>query len=322
MVAGSKLWVRKGVGVFKGPPSARCLVSVVQADYVTPAADCRKLSGAQRIRIPESLFAAFRRNWLLYIDEALELALFMSSACVFDVLLYDPASPMAHWLPNAILRRFLMGLSMGGTAVLIIHSPMGKASGAHFNPAISLAYFRLGKITKWDTLFYVLFQFVGAVLGVGFTALFLNRALAAPSVRYVVTVPGPGGTGPAFAAELFMATLLMGMVLWLSNQPRWAAWTSYCVGVLITFYILLFAPISGFSINPARTTGSAIFAHLWTAGWIYFTAPVLGMLVSAEVYLRFAGRDRILCAKLHPDANSACPFVCQYPGHHGPGHTG
>lgn len=266
--------------------------------------------------------SAFRQNWPLYVDEALELALFMISACVFDVLLYDPGSPMPHWLPNATLRRLLMGFSMGGTAVLIIHSAMGKASGAHFNPAISLTYFRLGKIAGWDTFFYVLFQFVGAVLGVGFTVMLLPHALAVPSVHYVVTVPGPWGTGAAFAAEFFMATLLMSVVLWFTNHPKWARWNSYCVGVLITFYVLLFAPISGFSINPARTTGSAVFAHTWTAGWVYFTAPVMGMFLAAELYLRIAGEDRVLCAKLHPDAASACPFVCRYPGHRGPRHFG
>ena len=108
----------------------------------------------------------------------------------------------------------------------------------------------------------------------------------------------------------------MGVVLWTSNRPSLASRTSYLVGILITFYVLLFAPVSGFSINPARTTASAVFAHVWTAIWVYFTAPMLGMLFSAEVYFRWQGPDRILCAKLHPDPAYECPFLCQYPGHH------
>ena len=254
-------------------------------------------------------------HWPLYIFEGAELALFMISACVFSVLLFDPSLAVQKELPDPVLRRLLMGISMGVTAVLIIHSSMGKRSGAHFNPAITLTYLRLGKISPPDAFFYVLSQFIGGVFGVGVSALFLGRALAGPTVMYAVTVPGKYGTGAAFAAEAFMAALLMGVVLVTSNRPSFASRTSYCVGFLITFYVLLFAPVSGFSINPARTTGSAVFAQLWTAIWVYFTAPMLGMLFSAEIYIRSQGHDRILCAKLHPDPAYECPFLCHYPGH-------
>ena len=74
----------------------------------------------------------------------------MISACVFTVILFDPSTEVSKALPNPDLRRMLMGISMGVTAVLIIHSTMGKRSGAHFNPAITLTYFRLGKIA-WAT---------------------------------------------------------------------------------------------------------------------------------------------------------------------------
>jgi aquaporin Z len=208
-----------------------------------------------------------------------------------------------------------MGVAMGATAILIIHSPMGKRSGAHFNPAITLTYLRLGKIAPGDAFFYVIFQFMGGIFGVGVAALMLGSSIAHPAVDYAVTVPGPEGTAAAFFAELFMAALLMSAVLWFSNRPKIAGYTSYFVGFLIMMYILIFAPVSGFSINPARTVGSAIFANVWTAGWIYWVAPLLGMLGSAEIYLRSYGEDKILCAKLHPDSKYPCPFLCQYPSH-------
>jgi aquaporin Z len=264
---------------------------------------------------PTTAVKTLRTHWFLYVFEATELAIFMISACAFTVFLFDPAWTWMHDLPSAALRRLLMGLAMGVTAVLIIHSPMGKRSGAHFNPAITLSYLRLGKIAPWDALFYVVGQFVGGVAGVGVAALLFGRSLADPAVVYAVTVPGIGGTPAAFAAELFMAALLMFVVLATSNRPALARYTSYLVGGLILLYILLFAPVSGFSINPARTVGSAVFAQVWTALWVYFTAPLLGMLGVAEVYLRSAGRDRILCAKLHPDPSYLCPFRCQFPGH-------
>lgn len=258
---------------------------------------------------------AFSRHWQLYIFEGLELATFMLSACIFTVLLFDPSLPAVHLIPSPAARRLLMGIAMGATAILIIRSPPGRRSGAHFNPAITVTYLRLGKIRGWDAIFYVLFQFCGGILGVGVSALMLGGRLAVPAVNYAITVPGQEGTEAAFLAELFMAMVLMGVVLWTANNPSLAFYTSYLVGVLIALYILLFAPVSGFSINPARTTGSAVFADIWTAWWLYFIAPLLGMLTSAEIY-RFAfGADQILCAKLHPDAKYPCPFICQYPHH-------
>jgi len=161
----------------------------------------------------------------------------------------------------------------------------------------------------------VIFQFFGGAFGVAVSAIFLGASIAVPSVDYAVTVPGRYGTAAAFIAELFMAALLMTVVLWCSNRPSLAMYTSYLVGVLIMIYILLFAPVSGFSINPARTTGSAIFAQVWTAVRLYFVAPILGMMTSAETYLHLYGTDNILCAKLHPDPSYPCPFLCSFPFH-------
>ena len=257
-------------------------------------------------------------KWPLYVYEALELAIFMLSACVFTVILFHPNYPALKLIPSPILRRLLMGIAMGLTAIAIIHSPMGKRSGAHFNPSITLTYFRLGKIQSQDALFYIAFQFLGGIFGVAVSALLLGRQLADPFVDYAITVPGIYGTTAAFFAELFMAALLMGVVLWTSNRPRIAPYTSYCVGCLIMVYILLFAPVSGFSINPARTVGSAVFAQVCTALWLYVLAPILGMLLSAELYLRSYGEDRILCAKLHPDPAYPCPFLCHFPNHRHP----
>jgi aquaporin Z len=233
--------------------------------------------------------AAFRADWRLYCYEAAELAAFMISACVFTVLLFAPGVAPFQ---NPWAARALMGLAMALTAILIIESPWGKRSGAHFNPAITVTFFRLGKIGPYDALFYIAAHFAGAIGGVGIAAMLLGRRIALPQVRYAVTVPGLGGVPGAFAAEFFMASLLMAVVLYTSNRPRLAPFTPWCVGALIANYILFLAPVSGFSINPARTVGSAVFAHVWTALWLYFVAPLAGMLGAAEVYVRLAQPPR------------------------------
>jgi aquaporin Z len=228
--------------------------------------------------------AALRAHWPLYVYEGAELAAFMISACLVTALLFDPRSLAAAIDPT--LRRLLMGVAMGLTAIAIIKSPWGRRSGAHFNPAISLTFYRLGKIGPRDALFYVLAQFAGAPLGVVISALLLGPVIRLPQVNYAVTIPGRGGAPGAFAAETFMAALLMAVVLATSNSKRFAPYTTWLMGVLIAGYVFAFAPVSGFSINPARSFGSAAVADVWTSIWIYFTAPLLGMLGAAELYVR------------------------------------
>lgn len=256
---------------------------------------------------------AVNRHWPEYLMEAAGLGIFMTSACVFVVILEHPASPVRQSIADPFLRRVFMGLAMGLTAVGIIYSPWGKQSGAHINPSVTLTFFRLGKVKPWDAFFYVISQFAGGITGVAVASAALGPSLAHPSVTYVVTVPGPGGPRAAFLGELFISFGLMLAVLAASNAMRLARFTGLFAGALVATYISLEAPLSGMSMNPARTLGSAIPAQLWTALWIYFTAPPLGMLLAAEVYLQVKGARSIFCAKLHHQNTKRCIF-CGAPG--------
>jgi aquaporin Z len=263
------------------------------------------------------MWKVLRQHWPEYLMEAAGLGLFMVSACVFGTLLEHPLSPVYQAIPTPWVRRLIMGVVMGMSAVGIIYSPWGKQSGAHLNPAVTLTFWRLGKVAAWDALFYIVAQFIGGLAGVLLTAKLLGSALAAPSVNYVVTVPGMAGAGVAFAAEVLMTFLLMTVILVLSNLPRLARYTGLCAGLLVAGYITLEAPLSGMSMNPARTLASALPAQLWTGLWVYFTAPLLGMLLAAESYLRRHGWHSILCAKLHHQNAKRCIFSqCGYMAAH------
>lgn len=266
-----------------------------------------------RSRKGDELSDALSRHWPEYLMEAAGLAIFMFSACVVVTALEHPASPVRGDLPDPFLRRMLVGLAMGLTAIGIIYSPWGKQSGAHLNPAVTLIFFRLGKVKPWDTLFYVVGQFAGGIGGVLMAGAALGTAIAHPSVNYVATIPGPQGAGVAFLAEMAIAFGLMYMVLIASNTDHLARFTGLFAGTLVAIYIALEAPFSGMSMNPARTFGSALPAQTWTALWIYFTAPPLGMLLAAEVYLRLHGAQKIFCAKLHHQNPKRCIF-CGDPG--------
>jgi aquaporin Z len=104
----------------------------------------------------------------------------------------------------------------------------------------------------------------------------------------------------------------MTVVLTVSNRPRLNRFTGLCAGALVGCYILVEAPLSGMSMNPARTVGSAVYAHVWTALWVYFTAPLLGMLAAGELYVARQGIQGVLCAKLHHDNRQRCIFRCHY----------
>ena len=256
------------------------------------------------------MLRALKEHWPEYVCEAAELGLFMISAGLFTILLFHPGSPAVGFIPDPFTRRMCVGIAMGGTAIALIFSPIGKRSGAHFNPAVTLTFWRLGKIKKWDAFFYILAQFIGGIAGLFLVSLFARMALSHPAVNYVATLPGARGVGVAFLAEFIIAFILMSVVLRVSNTPHLARFTGLFAGALVAIYITFEAPLSGMSMNPARTFGSAFAGHLWTGLWIYFIAPVVAMQLAAALYLH--GRGTVYCAKLHHHNQQPCIFNCRF----------
>src|SRR5215467_2126465 len=178
-------------------------------------------------------------HWPEYVMEGVELGLYMISACAVVVLLQYPTSPVHQALPDPTLRRVLFGIAMGVTAIGIIYSPLGQRSGAHFNPSVTLTFFRLGKIEFWDAAFYSVAQFIGGLLGVVLSALVLGELVAHPAVQYAATVPGMSGVAVAFFAEVVISFMQMSLVLRVSNTPRLARFTGVFAGIMVAIYISL-----------------------------------------------------------------------------------
>jgi len=189
-----------------------------------------------------------------------------------------------------------------------------KQSGAHINPSTTFTFYRLGKITRSDAFFYIVCQFTGGLTGAIIATNLFSDWAAPPSVNYAITALGPSGVVIAFIAELAITFILMTVILHVSNNVRWHRFTGLCAGALVAAYITLEAPLSGMSMNPARTLASAVPAQRWTALWIYFAAPITGMLSAAELYLWTNGARTIACAKLHHDNPKRCIF-CGKPPH-------
>ena len=253
-----------------------------------------------------------RRHWPEYLAESAGLAIFMLAASAFATLIEHPALPLRQAVDAPLARRALMGLAMGGTAIALIYSPLGARSGAHLNPATTLAFWRLGKLHGADAAAYVLAQVIGAFAGMLAAAVALDRYLAAPEVHYVATVPGPWGQLAAFAAEVVITFVLLISVLHVSNHPRLSRFTGVVAGSLVALYITVEAPVSGMSLNPARSLAPAVLAAELDSFWIYLFAPPLGMLLAAVAFVSARGEGAVRCAKLHHHSAARCIFHCRF----------
>jgi len=246
-----------------------------------------------------------QRAVLALIDGAL-LGLFMVSVGVFVPLIGGPDSPVAHSIASPDLRRALIGVAMGLTAVALIYSPLGARSGAQMNPAVTLAFLRLGRIRPGDAAAYIACQFAGGLLGCLLIASVVGRPFSGAPIRYATTTPGPLGHGAALAAEFGIAFLMMLMVLYTSNTKRLAPYTGVFAGALVALYIAIEGPVSGMGLNPARTLASGLPAREFAGLWIYFAAPVVGMLAAAEVFARVRSLPAVHCCKLNHNHSGRC----------------
>ncbi len=197
---------------------------------------------------------------------------------------------------------------MGLTAIGIVYSHWGKQSGAHLNPSVTLTFLRLGKILPWDAGFYIGAQFLGGASAVALLSLLLGPYLSHSAVNYAATVPGRLGVAGALGSEFAISFLLMILVLGLISSGRLSRYTGFFVGAAIALFISVESPLSGMSMNPARTFSSALSADVWTGLWVYFIAPPVGMLAAAELFRWTRGSSSGACAKLHHENSRRCIF--------------
>jgi aquaporin Z len=260
------------------------------------------------LKSPRSFYArqALEQHWQDYVIEAWALGVFMLVASLVSTALESPGALLNKAISNNGARLGLIGIAMGATAVLLIYSPWGKRSGAHMNPAVTLAFLFLRRISPINALFYILAQVLGGLIGVLVAAVLLGERFAEAPVQFIVTQPGPAGAGVAFLAEFAISLGLMLTILLVSNARKLAPYTGIAAGVLITLYVSVESPLSGMSMNPARTLASALPAHYWHDLWIYFTAPVAGMLSAAQIFhvLTPWAKRRHHSAKVVPTGNA------------------
>jgi aquaporin Z len=251
-----------------------------------------------------------RRNLPAYVSEFAGTALMLFIGVSAVAFMWSPASPVPA-VSNAALRRLLTGLLFAGGATAVVYSPLGQISGGHINPAVTLAFWRMGKVPSRDALIYVAVQCLGALVGA--YAAGVAWGPLTTSVQYAATVPGDGYSwAGALAAEAFITFLLVFTIFVCVNKPRIAPRTGLICGTLVAGLVMIEAPVTGTSLNPARTLGPAILAPNYTALWVYFVGPIAGALLAVAAYRGQWGRQTV-CAKLYHTERFRCPFdTCSY----------
>ena len=253
------------------------------------------------------LVDTLRRHWPEYGIEALFLAVFLLAAGAMAAWLQAPADPGdVDW------RRALAGIATGLLLMALIYSPWGRRSGTHLNPAVTLAYLRLGKIGRWDTLFYLAAQVVAALAAVEMLrAAALMPALASPTA--LTASLGPTSPGTAFVTQFVLSASAMLLILFTSNHARWFRVTGVLYALLTMLTVACAAPLSGFGMNVARLLAVDMSGDVDAWHWLNLLPPLLGMQLAVEAWRLLTGRTQSLCAKLAHNTHGRCIFRCQHP---------
>jgi len=253
-----------------------------------------------------SAIASLRRHWPEYAIEGGFLALFVLAAGVAWAWL------QASGGADPVLRRVVAGLVPGLLLMAMIYSPWGRRSGSHMNPAITLAYLRLGKVGRWDGMFYILAQLAGALAGV---LLLRGGALlppASPPASLAASL-GPGNAWVALATGFVLSATVMLLILFTSNHASWFRWTGVVVGLMVMLLAACVAPLAGFGMNAAQLLAVDATGDVGALRWLNLLPPLLGMQLAIEVYRLFTGRSQVLCAKLAHNTHGRCIFRCMHP---------
>ena len=256
--------------------------------------------------------ATLRRHWPEFGVEALFLALFLLAAGAVSAWVHDPGASWFPGSPDQPARRVVAGAAMGLVVMAMVYSPWGRRSGTHLNPAITLAYLRLGKIGRWDAFFYLVAQ-VGA--GLASVALLRSGLLlpAATAPAALSASLGPTTVWATFTTELVLSASAMLLILFTSNHRSWFRFTGVLYALLMMLLVACAAPLSGFGMNLARLLAVDVSGDGSAAGWLNLVPPLLGMQLGVEAWRLLTGRSRALCAKLAHNTHGRCIFRCQHP---------
>lgn len=238
---------------------------------------------------------AQRLPWRLFLSELIGTALLLLVGMSLVILMFGAGSPIVPVVPSEGARRMITGFLFGTTGATIALSRVGKESGAHINPAVTLGFWLMGKLDPRVALGYVFAQLTGATLG---CLPLLAWGSMGRSVAFGATLPGAGYSIQTVLLGEAVTTfaLVAGLCVFLGFR-RLRPFTPALFPFLYAVMVFAEAPISGTSTNPARSLGPAIVSGQWQGWWVYWVGPLIGTLAATLACSYLA--KRIEVAKLY-----------------------
>jgi len=233
--------------------------------------------------------------WRIFFFEMLGTGLLLLIGLSLVILMFGTGSPLAELIPGIKLRQAITGFLFGGTGAAIALSAIGKESGAHINPVVTMAFWLFNKIDSRKVLVYVMAQLTGAVIG---CLPLLLWARLGRSISFGTTAPGAGYSfQDAFLGEMITTFTMVSLLIIFLGFREIRPYTPYLFPFLYAMMVPLEADISGISTNPARSFGPAVISGQWTGWWIYWAGPISGAMLACIFCSRLA--KRITVAKLY-----------------------
>ncbi len=180
---------------------------------------------------------------------------------------------------NGSVTNFGIALAFGLIVTAMIYT-FGSTSGAHINPAVSIAFAFTDYFEKKNLLGYIVAQLIGAIL-----ASALMRMLFQQHQNLGATMPS-GSWQQTFILELIMTYILMLVILVFSQSESYSKYTGLAVGATVGLEAYFAGPMTGASMNPARSIAPAIVSGDMTHLWMYIAAPILGAILASLTYVK------------------------------------
>lgn len=249
---------------------------------------------------------------LAYGCELVGMTLIIFNALAWACWNFGVGSPIVQSVPDRSLRLVFQAICVAVGSAIVVYSPLGKRAGGHLNPAVTLGFWLLNKISTRDALIYILMQFLGAFIGA--QLVWLSFPVLAHSIRGGATVLGQG-ISPAlgFGLELGMTFLLM-LIILVTVNSAWMRWTGVIASTVFALLYANAARFTGASLNPARSLAPAVLAMFWQNQWIYWMAPPLGAALAVLLYRQgIIGTGKSYCCKLYHTSDIPCHHTrCGY----------
>lgn len=215
-----------------------------------------------------------------WMAEFVGTALLVGVGCTWVVLDLKTGGTVSRWIPSEGARRALTGFLFGSTGCLITLSPIGKISGAHINPAVTLGFWIRRRIESTTAIGYIIAQVAGGIVGAWGLGIWGSST---KQMQYAATVPGRGGDWVAALGEVGATFLLVVLLFSFLGHVRLRNFVPYLLPVLYAILVWIEAPISGTSTNPARSVGPELMTGMWNGWWVYWLGPLVGAMLAVSV---------------------------------------